>query len=312
MKIVRRVLRILFVLFILLNISAAFHAYKFTHFYENKDKELKKPEAMGIWDKTKAILFGIDYPKSRNTIQPDSTFNTITLFTEDSLKIEGWHMKINNSKGTVILFHGHGASKSKLLNEAVFMMESGFNVLLIDFRAHGGSDGNTCTIGYRETEEVKLAYDYVRKGGERNITLWGISMGAASISRAIIVHDLRPEKVIMEMCFASLKEAVKARVRIMGLPEQPVTSLLTFWGGTERGFWAFNHNPCEYVKKIHCPTLVQWGALDPRVTREETMSIFQNLSSINKKLVVYENAGHESLLNKEPEKWKKEIGGFLN
>ena len=73
------------------------------------------------------------------------------------------------------MFHGHGSSKSKLLDEAAFMKKSGYNVFLIDLRAHGGSDGNTCTIGYREAEDVKLAYDFVRSQGEKNIVLWGIS-----------------------------------------------------------------------------------------------------------------------------------------
>src|SRR4030095_6638639 len=156
MKILRRTLRVLLVLFIFLNISAAFHAYKFTHFFDRNEKELQKPESMGFWSKTNAIIFGVNYPKSRSALQPDSAFTTVTLQTKDSIKIEGWLINTKSANGTVIMFHGHGSSKSKLLDEAAFMKQSGFNVFLIDFRAHGGSDGNTCTIGYREAEEVKL------------------------------------------------------------------------------------------------------------------------------------------------------------
>ena len=47
--------------------------------------------------------------------------------------------------------------------------------MLVDFRAHGNSDGNTCTIGYDESEDVKLAYDYISNKGEKNIVADALS-----------------------------------------------------------------------------------------------------------------------------------------
>ena len=311
MKIIRRILRIVLVLFLLLNISAAFHAYKFTHFYPDAEVLKKKPEEMNGWDKAKAMLFGITYAKSKNLVQPESAHTAINFITKDSLKIEAWHMKQPKPKGTVILFHGHGSSKSNVLDEAAFMFSIGFNTLLVDFRAHGGSDGKVCTIGYRESEEVKLAYDYIQATGEMNTCLWGISMGAAAITRAISEHKLKPQRVILEMPFGSLQQAVKGRVRIMGLPEQPISTLLTFWGGTEQGFWAFTHSPAEYAKNIDCPALLQLGRQDPRVTLDETEAVFNNLNTDRKKLVLYENSKHESLCDKEPVKWRREVAVFL-
>ena len=230
MKIVRRIIRIAIVLFLALNIIAAFHAYKFTHFYPDSKIKNKKPEEMGVWDKTKVMLFGITIAKSKNLEKPATAHSTINFRTSDSLKVEAWHVKRDKPKGTVILFHGHGSSKSKVLDEAAFMNSIGFNTLLVDFRSHGGSDGRACTIGYEEAEEVKLAYEYIRNQGEGNICLWGISMGAAAISRAVPEYKLEPQRIILEMPYGSLKRAVKGRVRIMGLPEEPIATLLTFWG----------------------------------------------------------------------------------
>ena len=311
MKLIRRIFRIVFVLFLMLNIVAAFHAYKFTHFYPDAEVVKKKPEEMNWWDKASAILFGITYGKSQNSVKPDSAFAVLNLKTNSGLKIEAWQMRHLNSKGTVILFHGHGSSKSKLLNEAGYIYSLGYNTLLVDFKAHGGSEGKTCTIGFSEAEEVKMAYEHVQQKGEKNICLWGISMGAAAITHAVSKYNLTPQRIILEMPFGSLHDAVKGRVRTMGLPEQPIATLLTFWGGTEQGFWAFNFNPSDYVRKIHCPVLLQWGAKDARVTRKETEEIFANVGFTQKKLVIYETAKHESLCNKEPQKWQKEISGFL-
>ncbi|MDX1936507.1 MAG: alpha/beta hydrolase [Flavihumibacter sp.] len=308
----RLLLRTFLIVFIFLNIIAAFHAWKFTHFYDGAATVRLKPEQMSGWQKTKAALFGITYYKSENKEQPALPFKTIPLKTAGGLTLQSWYINKDSSKGTVIMFHGHGSSKSKILREAYAMHAMGYAVLLTDFRAHGGSGGNACTIGYDEANDVKAAYDYIQQQGEKNIVLWGISLGAATTARAISVFKLQPSKLIMEMSFGSLEQAVKGRVRIMGLPEQPIATLLSFWGGTEHGFWAFNHNPQDYVKDIQCPLLVQWGRLDARVTEAETQTIFANAASTAKKLVVYETAKHESLLDKEPEKWKNEVGAFLS
>jgi hypothetical protein len=65
MKILRRFLRIILFLFILLNIAVAFHAYRFTHFYNGPESKLIRPEEMKWSDKLEYIVFGIKHPKSK-------------------------------------------------------------------------------------------------------------------------------------------------------------------------------------------------------------------------------------------------------
>jgi alpha-beta hydrolase superfamily lysophospholipase len=310
-KFFKILLKTVLVLFVLINIIIAFHAYKFTHFYENGEIAIKNKEDKTGWDVTREILFGINAEKQKN-IAPDTAFETVLLTTKDLLKIEGWYMPVQQAKGTVCIFHGHGGKKSGNNAEAGEFRKMGYNTFQIDFRAHGNSQGNTCTIGYDETEEVKLAYDYVKNKGEKNIVLWGISMGASTIAKSLNDYDsIKPQKVILEMPFGTIEDAVKGRIKMMGLPAQPFSTLLTFWGGIEHGFWAFNMNPEEFAKKITCPALLQWGKNDPRVTKKEEDILFANLSSAHKKFVVYDSCQHESLCKKEHDKWVSEVGGFL-
>ena len=208
------------------------------------------------------------------------------------------------------MFHGHGSKKSAILSEAKGFNELGYNTLLVDMRAHGASGGNTCTIGYKEAADVKTAYEYLQKTGEKNILLYGISLGAATVTKAINDYALKPSKIMLEMPFASLPDAVEGRVKMMGLPVQPVSTLLTFWGGTLHGFWAYNLRPADYVKKITCPVLVHWGRHDPRVSEAETNDVFKNITT-PKRLEVFEESGHESLLKKEPSKWMNSVATFL-
>ena len=304
-------LRSIVALFILLNIIVAFHAYKFTHFYNNGEITIKKQEDKTGWDKAKEILFGISAVKKKIDVATDFTFKTIYLTTKDSLKLEAWYITADSSKGTVILFHGHGGNKSGVIKEAESFNKMGYNTLLLDFRAHGNSGGNTCTIGYDESEDVKLAFDYIKANGEKNIVLWGISMGASTITKAVKDYQINPEKIILEMPFGTIKDAVRGRLKIMGLPAEPIGTLLTFWGGAEHGFWAFGMKPQEFASTIKCPVLLQWGQNDPRVSRAEEETLFKNIPNPNKKFVVYENTGHESICKKETAKWEAEVAAFL-
>lgn len=302
-------LKTLLILFLLLNVVVIFHAYKFTHFYEINDAAVKKQEAKSGWDKTSDLLFGFNAAKQQNTA-PDTTYKNVSLCTADGLTLSGWLIQVANAKGSVAMFHGHGSKKSAILSEAKGFNQLGYNTLLVDMRAHGASGGNTCTIGYKEAADVKAAYDYLQKTGEKNILLYGISLGAATVSKAINDYALKPSKIMLEMPFGSLPDAVEGRVKMMGLSAQPVSTLLTFWGGTLHGFWAYNLRPAEYVKKLTCPVLVHWGRHDSRVSEAETNAVFKNIPT-PKRLEVFEESGHESLLKKEPVKWMNSVATFL-
>lgn len=308
-KTVRLFLKTLLVLFILINIVTAFHAYKFTHFYEADSQVTKNQQQNSGMDITKEILFGVNAVKQKNGAA-DSVNQTVILTTTDNIKLEGWYTPAEYPKGTVCLFHGHGGKKSGTNTEAAAFRKMGYNTFQLDFRSHGSSGGNTCTIGYYESEEVKLAYNFIKNKGDKNIVLWGISMGAASITKGINDYSLQPNKIILEMPFGSILDAAESRIKMMGLPPEPLAGLVTFWGGAEHGFWAFNMKPTEFVKKINCPVLLQWGANDTRVSKKETEDIYANITG-TKKLVIFENSGHESLCKKENEKWVGTVADFL-
>ncbi|HVZ95291.1 MAG TPA: alpha/beta fold hydrolase [Chitinophagaceae bacterium] len=300
----------LIVLFIVINFISATNAYKFTHFYDGGSKKEKPEDKKSAWDRLGDIFFGKDYFKKENVPVPDS-FSAVTIASTDGIQLEGWYRQVANPNGSVALFHGYGDNKTKILPEAMGFLDMGYNVLLIDFRGHGNSSGNTCTIGYREADDVNAAYKFLKDKGEKNIILWGISMGAASIAHAVEEYHLQPSKVILEMPFATMKDAVEGQLNTMHLPEEPLGVLLTFWGGIEHGFWAFNVDPDEYVKNIHCPVLLQQGVSDIRVKPAETKEIYQNLHQ-PKHLIMYNSSGHESLCKKEHLKWLATVTAFLN
>jgi alpha-beta hydrolase superfamily lysophospholipase len=312
MKLLKRIGWTSLCLFVLLNIIGAFHAYKFTHFYPDTSHANKRPEQMSTWEKTRMILFGIQISKPVVLEKPTVPYETITLHTSNNLKLEGWWIPTPQSRGTVILFHGYMGNKGSQLPEAAYFRELGFNTFLLDFRAHGNSDGMTTSVGYKEAEDVWLAYEFVRQQkAEKHIILWGTSMGAAAILKAVPEYKLVVDKIILESPFASLTDAVKGRMRAVHLPGTPLAQLLTFWGGIELGFSGFSFVPAQYAQQIQLPVLLCWGQQDTRVTEQETQAVYTNLASKDKTLLLFPNAGHESFCRQDPEKWKTGIQHFL-
>ncbi len=292
-----------------MNIVAFFHAYKFTHFTTEKATKTKDGKHLSTGEKIKTIFLGVDNPRPTNLINPVRKFETIKL--KSNKEIECWSIKIDSSKGTVILFHGFSGAKSLMLDKAEVFLELGYSVFLVDFMGSGGSEGNQTTIGFKEAEEVEACFNYLYKNGERHIYLFGTSMGAVAILKAIKDYKLIPSAIILECPFGTMYQTICARFSTMGVPAFPMAGLLGFWGGVQNGFWAFSHNPAEYAKSVDCPTLLLYGERDEKVSREEIDAIFENLSG-KKVIATYPLAGHENYLGKYKQEWSNDIAKFLS
>ncbi len=303
----RFLIKLLLILLILMNGIAFMHAYKFTHF---STSALTKTAGSRLTttDKVRVLFTGIDQPKPRNGQLPSSPFETIEL--KSNKKIQCWLIRTGAAKGTIILFHGYGGEKSSMLDKAEVFLNMGYNTLLVDFMGAGGSEGTQTTIGYKEAEEVRTCYEFLRSQGESNIHLFGTSMGAVAIMRAISEYQLQPASIMIECPFGSMYKTVVARFRMFGVPAFPMAGLLLFWGSVQNGFWAFAHNPATYAQEIKCPTLLLYGEQDPKVNREEIDEIYGNLKG-KKQLVTYPLAGHENYLLQYEAEWKRDISSFL-
>jgi hypothetical protein len=210
----------LIISFVLVNIVAVFHAYKFTHFVDHNTAKTKTPNILSAGQKISVLIFGVNNPRPENTTIPLTDYQTINL--KSNRVIETWFIKKENGKGTVIIFHGYGGQKASMLEKANIFLDLGYNALLVDFMGSGGSEGNQTTIGFLEAEQVKTCFDYLTQNGEKNIFLFGTSMGSVAIMKAINDFGIKPNGIIIECPFGSMYQTVCARCIVL-------KKVYTFW-----------------------------------------------------------------------------------
>lgn len=312
-KILYFLLGTLLLLFLLLNLFAYQQAYHFCHLSDNEGNRTHAENLLTWKEKAKLAVTGINNPKPKNTISPSLPHDTV--FIQSNVKLEGWLLKqpFYNVKGTVILFPGYMASKSYILRRAEEFYKLDYRVLMVDFMGAGGSEGNICTVGYKEAQNVKDSYDFIQKKYPNDsIYLFGSSMGAAAILKACKDYpEMKVSGIILECPFATLKQAIYNRCELLHIPGSPATELLMFWGGIQADFAPFQMNPMYFAKSVKSPTLLLYGAKDDRVKSWELDSIFQAIPIKEKKLVTFAKAGHDDFMSRERANWRKEVGDFL-
>lgn len=115
----------------------------------------------------------------------------------DGARLHARLYRVPNAHATVILCHGyHSRAEHDFGAQFPALYASGgCNLLLIDERAHGLSEGKCPTFGQLERYDIAQWVHWVREHSrvQRPIALYGVSMGAASVLLAAQLPELRGE-----------------------------------------------------------------------------------------------------------------------
>jgi alpha-beta hydrolase superfamily lysophospholipase len=299
--------------FALLNLLAYRHAHAMMYFTANGSRT-RQAEDLGLADKIGVLFSGIKLPRPESGITLASlgpAWKGMTIACTNGVRLGAWQCGGARPDQLVILFHGYDAEKSSLLNEANAFLEMGFSVLLVDFRGSGESSESYTTIGFREGEDVAASVRYAREHlSTSRIVLYGESMGAAAILRAVHSEGVRPDAIILEAVFDRLLTTAQNRFAIMGLPSFPAAQLLIFWGGWQAGFNGFSHNPIDYAASVQCPVLFLHGTDDPRAKLQDARRVFAAVTTM-KTFKEFQGMGHRGGLGAFPAEWKEAVSNFL-
>jgi alpha-beta hydrolase superfamily lysophospholipase len=275
----------------------------------------RRADSLSLWQKGWILVRGVSNPRPRGRATPSSVglpFREATIPVTNGISLGAWFCPKKDAGTLAIVFHGYASDKSGTLAEARQLYDLGCAVLLVDFRGSGASTESYTTIGYEEAEDVAAAVAHARREFPRmRVVLFGPSMGAAAVLRAVGRLGVRPDGIILEAVFDTMLHTVRNRFAMMHVPSFPAAEALVFWGGWQMGFDGFAHNPVAYAADVTCPALVMHGRGDAHARLEDGQRVFAQLAG-PKRWVEFASVGHESYVRHDREQWRQAVRDFLD
>ena len=241
-------------------------------------------------------------------------FESVTIQSFDGLKLFGRYYHQKDGAPVQILFHGY---RSMALRDCAggFLMarKLGFNVLVVDQRAHGNSEGHVITLGIFERRDCLSWIRYIneRFGKETPIVLSGTSMGAATVIMATALP--MPDNVLCVLAdspYTSPAEILKQYCKNRMIPTWIVYPLIRIAARYIGGFKLEQTSAIEAVGVSPIPILVLHGDED-RIVPCTMGAKIHDLSNDCTRLKLFMGADHCLSYLLEPKLYEMTVLGFL-
>lgn len=234
----------------------------------------------------------------------------------DGLRLHAFYLPAENAKRFVLLSHGYkGSGFGDFAYISRFLHENGCNLLFIDQRCCGASEGEYITFGAKEQSDVQRWTYYISRRNKEKlpIYLYGESMGAASVLMASGHKLPRQVKGLIADCgFCSMKSQIQDmasnwfHLHWIGL----LLFRLDVFCALFAGFRMKDADTAEALKTNRRPVLFFHGAKDTYVDPGNSLYNY-SLCKAPKELVVMSEARHLCSAYEEPELYKEKILHFF-
>lgn len=235
----------------------------------------------------------------------------------DGVALKGWKVRAPQSTGDwVIVFHGISDNRTGNLGHAEFLLRNGYNVVMMDSRAHGHSGGLMATYGWKERyDTVAITSALFATERVHRLGALGVSLGAAVALQSAAVEP-RIAAVVAEDPFANLREV---SYDYGGLDISPLLGETVFRPATIAamrrvtelgGFSPDDVSPEKAVRSRAFPVLLICGTRDHRIPCRHAEWIYE--AAIGpKELWVVKGAGHASALGFDPQQYESRTIAFF-
>ena len=224
----------------------------------------------------------------------------VHITSHDGLRLHGYLIEQKDRdhvRGTIILVHGwHGKPQVDFSASWHRYYEMGLDILAIEQRAHGKSEGKYICFGVKERFDLLDWISFVnnRYGADKKIVLSGISMGSATVLMTLGEEQL-PSNVVCATADCGYTDAWDQFAHVLRrsyhLPGFPLLYTTDLFSRAVADFPFRSYSTIESLKKAKIPVLFIHGKADGFVPLENTTKNAAACASYHE-VVEIENAPH--------------------
>ncbi len=243
----------------------------------------------------------------------ETPYEDVEMRSHDGLRLHARLYLTSPEAPVEIQLHGYRSlSLRDFSGGACEAIDKGHNVLLIDQRAHGKSEGNTISFGALEVEDCLGWIKFVKElfGEEIKIILMGISMGAATVLLAS-ARELPPnvKGIIADCPYSSAKEIITRVGYRMRYPMKLLYPFLKLGAKLFGGFSVEDAEPIGIIDKARVPILLIHGENDDFVPHEMSVKLKEKNPNIH--FHTFPEAEHGTSYCVDPERYRQTVNDFL-
>lgn len=241
-------------------------------------------------------------------------YEPVTITSRDGFSLWGRYYHFLDGAPVQIQFHGYRGNAIREYSGGVQMAQNmGYNVIVVDERAHGRSGGHTITFGIKERFDCAdwVKYTAERFGQATPIVLSGVSMGAATVLMASELPLAGNVLAITADCPYSDPGAIIRKVcRDQGYPTWLVYPFICLGALLFGKFRIWEASPLKAVQNTKIPIHLIHGDADDFVPCEMSRQINEVCASRHR-LVIFPGAGHGLSYLCDPGRYDEVFGEFL-
>ena len=241
----------------------------------------------------------------------DCVHEQVSIETFDGERLIGEYYPMGQGK-LAICVHGYNSTPLNCFCAmGRYLMELGYDVLLVSQRAHGESEGSHSTLGVLEQFDVICWSRWACEKQEiQKVILAGVSMGCTSVEYAAEkIKDVKVKAMILDCGYISPYGQISTDCRKRHIPAGLLMPVISLCAKTELGI-DLKQPVWQSLEKTSIPALFVHGEKDETVPVSETKINYDHCAS-PKSIYISGKAYHAGTFIYDREEAENKLRVFL-
>jgi fermentation-respiration switch protein FrsA (DUF1100 family) len=136
-------------------------------------------------------------------------YQDVSLVSSDAVKLHGWYIPHPEAERVLLFFHGNAGNVSHRGESIAIFHRLGLNVLILDYRGYGRSEGSPSEQGLYRDAAAAWAYLTGERGFDpEQIVVFGRSLGGAVAAQ--LAAEVQPGALILESTLSSARDFARS------------------------------------------------------------------------------------------------------